>query len=178
MHGIILYGPPAAGKDTITRALGKLDERYVLFPRLKAGAGKTAGYRMTTESTVDILRAKNEIVWENRRYGAIYVVDQPLLLQQLADHVPVLHLGQVEAIDAVVRTASIARWLVVYVWCPRDVAAKRIITRGNGNVNARLRAWDETKHLRNAHMTINTAETSADEAAQRIHDFLIHHQIA
>ena len=90
MHGIILYGPPAAGKDTITRALGKLDKRYVLFPRLKAGAGKTAGYRLTTESTVDILRAKNEIVWENRRYGAIYVVDQPSLLQQLADHVPVL----------------------------------------------------------------------------------------
>jgi predicted PilT family ATPase len=36
--GILLYGPPAAGKDTITTALAALDARYAPFRRLKVGA--------------------------------------------------------------------------------------------------------------------------------------------
>ena len=34
--GVILYGPPAAGKDTITGELLALDPRYRQFSRLKA----------------------------------------------------------------------------------------------------------------------------------------------
>lgn len=173
MRGVILYGPPAAGKDTITHALRKLNTRYALFPRLKAGGGRTVGYRMTTEAALDTLRARDEIVWENRRYGALYSVDRPTLLEQLTDQVPVLHLGQVEAVDAVVRAIPAARWLVVYLWCPRDVATERITARGTGDVEARLRAWDETKPIQHADVSINTAETTADDAAREIHRCLI-----
>jgi len=35
--GVLLYGPPAAGKDTVSAALIAVDARYVLFERLKVG---------------------------------------------------------------------------------------------------------------------------------------------
>ncbi|MGK5554002.1 hypothetical protein ACSNOI_20525 [Actinomadura kijaniata] len=41
--GIVLYGPPASGKDTITAASSALDDRYVYFHKLKVGAGRSAG---------------------------------------------------------------------------------------------------------------------------------------
>lgn len=50
MPAVMLYGPPAAGKDTVTEALIRLDRSYRLYQRLKVGAGRTDGYRMTTLS--------------------------------------------------------------------------------------------------------------------------------
>jgi hypothetical protein len=41
--GVILYGPPGAGKDTVTAALTSPDARFQLFRRIKAGAGRTMG---------------------------------------------------------------------------------------------------------------------------------------
>lgn len=40
---LLLYGPPAAGKDTVTAALPEIDARYVAFRRLKIGNGESAG---------------------------------------------------------------------------------------------------------------------------------------
>ncbi|MGV9303830.1 hypothetical protein ACWDLG_10705 [Nonomuraea sp. NPDC003727] len=37
LQGIVLYGPPASGKDTVTAALRRLDPRFVLLPKLKVG---------------------------------------------------------------------------------------------------------------------------------------------
>ncbi|MDO3687683.1 hypothetical protein [Micromonospora sp. C28ISP2-4] len=100
MRGVILYGPPAAGKDTITRALTDADPADRLFRRLKAGPGRTAGYRMTTADKLKELRSRGEVAWENDRYGARYIVDRPALRRDLTDYVPVVHLGQTEAVDA------------------------------------------------------------------------------
>ncbi|MGH3686136.1 MAG: hypothetical protein ACRDRU_06545 [Pseudonocardiaceae bacterium] len=76
---VILYGPPAAGKDTVTNALTWLDSSYQLYQRLKVGAGRTAGYRRTTLSHVDALRSAGCVIWETRRYGALYVIDRASL---------------------------------------------------------------------------------------------------
>ncbi len=170
---MILYGPPGAGKDTITRTLQELDPRYVLYPRLKAGQGERTGYRMTTRSALDALRSQGEIVWENQRYDSVYAVDRESLAQRLEEHVPVLHLGQVEAIDAVVGATPRTRWLVVHLWCPRDVAAERIAARGHGDAAARLRAWDDTRSPARYDVAIDTAETTPDDAAQEIHGRMV-----
>jgi guanylate kinase len=45
-QGILLYGPPASGKDTITVELCELNQTYGAFERLKIGSGRTRGYRM------------------------------------------------------------------------------------------------------------------------------------
>ena len=173
-YGVILYGPPAAGKDTVTRELHALDVRYELFPRLKVGGGRTTGYRMVTEASLDSLRAKNEIVWENHRYNAVYLVDRPELARRLDGQIPVLHLGQSEAIDAVIQATPETRWLVVHLWCTREVAARRIVSRATGDIDARLQAWDETKPVSSAHLTMNTGEISAQAAALEIYRRLDH----
>lgn len=141
MRGVILYGPPASGKDTITRELRQLDPAYIQFPRIKAGPGRTTGYRMTTPADIQRLRERGEVIWENSRYESVYVVDRPELLRLLGDQVPVVHLGQLEAVGAITKAVPDASWLTVYVHAPRDVAAARIAARRTGDDASRLRAW-------------------------------------
>ncbi|WP_341718268.1 kinase [Micromonospora sp. FIMYZ51] len=169
MRGVILYGPPAAGKDTVTTALHELDARFTLYQRMKVGPGRTTGYRITDAATLDQLHQRGEVVWENHRYGARYVVDRPSLVEQLSAGVPVVHLGQRAAVAAVTAAVSDARWLVVYLWCPRDVAEQRIISRHTGDTAARLRAWDDTEPLAERDLFLNTAEMSPRTAAEVIH---------
>lgn len=64
MPAVILYGPPAAGKDTVTKALTELDTNYQIYQRLKVGAGRRAGYRITTLSHLEALRSTGAVVWE------------------------------------------------------------------------------------------------------------------
>lgn len=170
MRGVILYGPPASGKDTITAELVRLDPRYRLYRRLKVGSGRTAGYRMATEGQVDALRRAGEVIWENRRYGATYVVDRSALVDLLAAGlVPIVHLGQAPAVQALTTAVPSASWLRVHLWCPRDVAAARIAQRGTGDTAARLHAWDETEPLAGADLALNTAELLPHEAAATVH---------
>jgi guanylate kinase len=168
MPAVILYGPPAAGKNTITDALTSLDDSYRLYRRLKVGAGRTVGYQMTTLAHIDTLRSADSVVWETHRYGALYVVDRASLTEMLPVCIPILHLGQVKAVKAVtdaLATQCVTAWL----WCPRDVAVRRITERGTGDAAARLRAWDETQPLPKADISVNTAKVHPADAAAAIH---------
>jgi guanylate kinase len=165
MTGVILYGAPASGKDTITAALSTLDARFRLFRRAKCGPGRTTGYRMISASELDELRRGGEVIWANSRYGATYVVDRPQLLADAERARPVLHLGQVAAVRAV-RTAVLPmRWLTVELWCPRPVAAQRIHARDTGDDAARLAAYDATERLTDADMVIDTSRVLPELAA-------------
>src|SRR2546427_5470191 len=64
-QGVLLYGPPTAGKDTITAALTELDARYVPFIRLKIGSGRTKGYRMGTPEQLAELEAHGDVIYRN-----------------------------------------------------------------------------------------------------------------
>jgi len=168
MHGVLLYGPPAAGKDAVTAALHHLEPSYALFPRLKAGPGRATGYRMTDMATINELRRSGDVVWENRRYGAVYAIDRPFLLESLRSHVPVVHVGQPEAVGAVIDATTPASWLKVSLWCPRETARTRLIARGSTDIADRLRAWDETAPLTHADLALDTSHASPTEAARQI----------
>ncbi|MEU8185640.1 kinase [Micromonospora sp. NPDC049047] len=165
--GIILYGPPAAGKDTVTQALHRADPRYSLFKRLKVGGGRTEGYRVISKTELADLADRGEIVWENRRYGAVYAVDRSGLSTHSDSGVPVLHLGQSAAVDAVKDAERSIVWLVVYLWCARDIAEQRMHGRNTGDVPARLSAWDSTESIE-ADLRIDTGVTDPDRAAGEI----------
>jgi guanylate kinase len=75
----------------------------------------------------------------------------------------VVYVGQVDAITALTTATPGTQWFTVYLWCPRDVAAQRLVARASSDIAARMRAWDETRPLADADLTLNTA-------AQAIHD--------
>jgi guanylate kinase len=140
---VILYGPPASGKDTVTRALARLNPRYALFPRLKIGSGNTSGYRMASPGDLAMLREDGQVLYQNDRYGSTYVIDSPHMAAMLgAGQIPVVHLGQVEGIRAV--RGYPADWITVALWCARSTTARRARARGSADIDARLAAWDET----------------------------------
>jgi guanylate kinase len=167
---VILYGPPAAGKDTVTMALTELRPQYRQFTRLKIGSGKSAGYRMGTAEQLAALEAAGDVVYANSRYGNTYVIDRPGLIAAFAAGVPVVHLGQVDGIRALVDGYP-ADWTVVLLWCPREVTAQRSEGRGDADTMARLAAWDATREDLDAHpdmvwdLRVNTADASPEESA-------------
>ncbi|EST38909.1 hypothetical protein N566_04975 [Streptomycetaceae bacterium MP113-05] len=142
--GIILYGPPASGKDTITAALTDQDPRLVQFTRLKIGEGRRQGYRMGNVDQLEQLEARGDVIYRNDRYNNIYLIDRPGLDAVFAaGQTPVVHLGQIAGIGALT-TGYPATWLTVQLSCPREVTEQRSTMRGDTDTSARLAAWDAT----------------------------------
>ncbi|MFF3242312.1 guanylate kinase [Streptomyces sp. NPDC002870] len=173
-QGILLYGPPAAGKDTVTAALTQLGARYVPFSRLKVGSGKTTGYRMGTHEQLAELEARGDVIYRNDRYGNTYVVDRPGLgLAMAGGQIPILHLGQVSGIEAVTANYP-AGWSTVLLWCSREATARRSTGRGDHDTEARLAAWDATEQdLADCgqvtwHLRVDTELRSPEDAAAQI----------
>jgi guanylate kinase len=173
-QGILLYGPPAAGKDTVTTALAELDARYVPFARLKIGSGKTTGYRMGTPEQLADLEACGDVIYRNDRYGNVYIVDRPGLEQAMEDgRTPVVHLGQMAGMEQVSALFP-ARWARVLLWCSKESAARRSAQRGDTDTGARLTAWDATQADLAAHpqaqweLRLDTDATVPSEAAHEI----------
>ncbi|MGW7343137.1 phosphotransferase-like protein [Streptomyces sp. NPDC054854] len=176
-QGVILYGPPAAGKDTVTAALTDLNCKYAQFARLKVGTGKAVGYRMGTAEQLHELEAVGDVVYANARYGNTYAIDRPGVDAAFAAGVPVVHLGQVDGIRALVDGYP-ADWSVVLLWCPREVTEQRSAGRGDSDTSARLVAWDATREDLDAHpgtawdLTVDTTASAPQDAARLIDQLL------
>ncbi|GAA3930970.1 hypothetical protein GCM10022244_44860 [Streptomyces gulbargensis] len=176
--GVLLFGPPAAGKDTVTAALHDLDARFSQLVKVKVGSGRTAGYRMATEAQLSELRAAGRIVLETERYGNTYAVDrEDLDALRDAGGFPVVHVGSV----AHLRTfqASVADpWLRVLLWLPRTECARRSAGRGDRDTGDRLAVWDATlEDLAAAapteapfHLLLRTDQRSAERTASVVRE--------
>lgn len=173
-NAVILYGPPASGKDTVTRALTAGNGRYVQYRRLKVGPGRTCGYQMTTDAELDRRRAHGTLLYENNRYDSTYAVDSADLRDIVeSGKVPVLHIGQTDGIMAISKLAGFD-WLVVALWCSRGEAAQRLAERDDNRIEERLVAWDATlSDFRSADpclfdVVINSSTIGADRTAEVI----------
>ncbi|MFF9511971.1 guanylate kinase [Streptomyces sp. NPDC014724] len=145
MSAVVLYGPPTAGKDTVTAALCSADSRFQSVTKLKHGTGRSAGYRFVTAEELDDLRHRGRIVVETPRYGNIYAVDHLSLTQpQEQGLVPVTHIGNVADMRTLLDRTRATSWLRVLLWVPRNVCQERSGERGDTDTPKRLAAWDET----------------------------------
>lgn len=130
MTAVVLYGPPTAGKDTVTAALAAADTRFQLLTKLKQGTGRSAGYRVVAEDELNDLREQRRIVVETRRYGNVYAVDRHSLEEpQRHGLVPVAHMGNITDLRTLLAGTE-TRWLRVLLWVPREVCAARSRRRG------------------------------------------------
>jgi len=177
-RGVILCGPPASGKDTITRELSQLSTDYTLFRKLKAGSGGGATYRAATVEQIQNLTEAGDILQSSRRYGNVYAVDRRELESLFRrDAVPIIHMGDL----AGVRTLQTypAAWLSVLLCCSRQLTEDRLHERASNDVAGRMAAWDEAaidlaqSRPGDFDLYIDTAQRSIGNAAQAIHDQLI-----
>ncbi|MFJ5843956.1 guanylate kinase [Streptomyces sp. NPDC092903] len=171
--GVILYGPPGSGKDTVTAELTRLQPEFALFERLKAGPGRTTGYRLTTTAHIDQLSRDGELLYRNARYDAEYAIDRPGVAALVeGGRVPVLHMGQVAGAKAV--AAFPLHWIRVLLWCPVATTESRSVGRGDTDVDARVKVWHETREDLLAHetepwtLTLRTEALGPAEAARAI----------
>ncbi|MEV6021376.1 AAA family ATPase [Streptomyces sp. NPDC051997] len=171
--GVILYGPPGSGKDTITGELAQLRVEFALLERLKAGPGRTTGYRLTTADHIEDLARAGELLYRNSRYDSEYAIDRQGVAALVDAHrIPVLHIGQVVGASAVATFPL--HWVRVLLWCPEDVTRLRCQERGDKDVDARLKAWHETQQDLLDHaaepwsLVIRTDQLSAAQAAEAI----------
>ncbi|TNY38084.1 guanylate kinase [Thermomonospora catenispora] len=176
-QGVILYGPPTSGKDTITGELAELDERFALVPKLKAGTGRSTGYRIVTAAELEALRGMGRLAVETSRYGNIYAVDRhDIEAMTKTGRVPVVHMGNVADLRRLRSSVSL-NWTCVLLWISREVCAERSRGRGDADRPERLRAWDETRADLAAHqdaaifnLVIHTDATEPAKAARLIID--------
>lgn len=174
---MILYGPPASGKDTVTAELTRHDDRFVLLTKLKAGTGRSSGYRYVSLDDLRVLRDAGRLVVETQRYGNRYGVDrQDIDALTKVGRIPVVHMGNIADLERL-RSAAPLKWIAVLLWAPREVCAERSKHRGDADNPKRLQAWDETyADLQAAgevlpfDLTIHTDQAEPAEAARRIID--------
>ncbi|MCX4513280.1 guanylate kinase [Streptomyces sp. NBC_01619] len=128
----------------MTAELSRILPEFTLFERLKAGPGRTTGYRLTTAEHITELSRAGELLYRNARYDAEYAIDRAGV-SELVEHgmIPVLHMGQVAGASAV--EAFPIHWVKVLLWCPLDVTEARCKLRGDKDLEARLKVWHETR---------------------------------
>lgn len=170
MKGVVLYGAPASGKDTVAAALHALDDRYEHYRRVKHGPGRTTGYRMVSRDELDRIRSlPGEVLWETRRYESTYLLVRGDVLDVATSGVPVVALGEPEAVNALTGGTPAVSWTVVELRCSRATAAERIAARGTGDDETRMAIYDATPQLSCPQLTIDTAVATPEMAARRIH---------
>ena len=167
---VVLFGAPAAGKDTVTRVLTSRDSQYEHFIKHKRGAGSKHGYTMVTELQLQEMRDSGRLVSEVDRYGSTYAIDRHRLASSvLAGRQVLVHSAEPsEALTLVELGAAL-----VLIECSRETATSRLNQRDPNSVADRMEVWDlvasrlDSLEPRSV-MRIATDELSPEEVADRV----------
>jgi guanylate kinase len=167
--GVILHGPPASGKSTVTRELISLKSGFRNFKTIKVTTDSSFGdYEFLTPIEFNRVENENRIVWQIHRYDAIYAIDRLRLADDLLCSVPIVQVGQAGAVGAVVKEFSDTTWVTVDLRCDRQSARARLVARNPREVELRISVWDKTPQLDNCTLVLDTVVLSPSDTAARI----------
>lgn len=118
--GIVLAGPPGAGKRTTVFALETLSRRYVRFPALTTARHSPLDVTPASAAHIAELRAWAQVFHEVTRDGAAHVHDRVRL-----DHIREAGGLPVVTVDAPASLDAFPNWLPVLLRCPPDTPRMR-----------------------------------------------------
>ena len=134
---LVLFGSPAAGKDTVTGLLEDIG-RFSLARRYKMGTGRTKGYVPVLKPEYDQLHQSGMVVSEVERYGNRYLLTS-LELRRISesDRIAVVHTASVDEYESLPD-----EWGRVLLLASREATIARLIARGDTDFVERLELYD------------------------------------
>jgi guanylate kinase len=147
---ILLSGPPASGKDSVTNLLNERNTLFVNF--LKHCGCDLSAEKRGMESYVNIsveefkrMISNGDFIQYHKRYGRFYGVSKKLLNDYLNKGlVPVIHTGRIENLITL-ESKILNKVYKILIWAKRDDIQQRLDKRQNGDIieiNKRLEAYD------------------------------------
>lgn len=160
--GIVLAGPPGAGKRTTAFALTALGRRYERLPALTTARESTLDIERATPAHIDELRAWAQVLHESDRQGGAHVYDHERLRAiRDAGRFAVVTLDTTSALDAFARESP--DWLAVLLHGPYDQARTTVARRSWARTERGLARVRDRFVL-----TLRTDRLSALEVAQLV----------
>ena len=167
--GLVLYGGPAVGKSStsqlIVEAFPNSFYRYQL--RREGGDPPIGGtYRTTTN-----VQAESEIYHRYSKCGSTYIIDRAGFQDA---GMPIIEAGEPDSVEALRRLS--VQWVVIQLWCMRQIAAQRLQLRDPDQLDRRLEVWDSTSPIV-SDLVIDTSDAvnasrEALEVAGRVLNFV------
>ena len=148
---ILLCGPPASGKDTITTLLARKNNIFRHFrkhrvPPRENGKNNPPSYiRVSIDEYLTMIR-DNEFVQFHQRYGRFYGVSRKTLEKHLRDgQIPIIHTGKVY--DLMELDASFGNNSAkILLWESKENIRERLKLRHPGDpreIQRRLQSYDD-----------------------------------
>ena len=154
---ILLCGPPASGKDTLTELLKKRNNIFCHFKKHRVSNQVDKSGNLKTYFKISLNEflqrvGKDEFVQFHKRYERFYGVSKKVLDNSLQyGKIPILHVGKIYDLMELedVLNADAAK---ILIWETKDVINDRLVLRHHGDykeIQLRLKSYDtEIESLR------------------------------
>ncbi len=137
---VLLYGPPASGKDTITQLLQNRNNIFFHFKKHKVYPGdqqiqtknQLSYFHISMNRFLNMI-ANGEFLQFHWRYKSFYGVSKVLMDDSLSNgKIPIVHVGKIYDLLELTDVLE-AKLIIILVWETLDVISKRLKFRHKGD---------------------------------------------
>ncbi len=136
---ILLCGPPASGKDSITEAICKIDEGFYHFKKHRAINGKTYMHRNNyidiTKDEFKKMIENDEFIQYHERYNRYYGISKKAMADGISKNLNmIIHTGRIENLQELKKKIN-ENTISILLWAPMDILRQRLVKRHHNNEN-------------------------------------------